>query len=99
MTKTKRNYLIAIVSFFVIVCSLFMATITPAMAKAGSGDVLSGIICGVAARTEDLMQAVVSSAYIFGRAGEIADKKSNEYSVIATDIISCIPDAINSLSK
>ena len=72
---------------------------TPAMAKAGSGDVLSGIICGVAARTEDLMQAVVSSAYIFGRAGEIADKKSNEYSVIATDIISCIPDAINSLSK
>ena len=36
MTKTKRNYLIAIVSFFVIVCSLFMATITPAMAKADS---------------------------------------------------------------
>lgn len=72
---------------------------TPAMAKAGSGDVLSGVISGIAARTDDLLHSVVASSYVFGRAGEIATKKLNEYSVLATDIVNCIPDAINSLFK
>ncbi len=72
---------------------------TPAMAKAGSGDVLSGIICGILARIDDVLSGVVSSAYLFGRAGEIAEKNSNEYSVIASDLINSIPDAINSITK
>lgn len=72
---------------------------TPAMAKAGSGDVLSGVISGITARTDDILHSVVASSYVFGRAGEIATKKLNEYSVLATDIVNCIPDAINSLFK
>ena len=36
MTKTNRNFLIAIVSFVMIVCALFMTAITPAMVKADS---------------------------------------------------------------
>ena len=71
---------------------------TPAMAKAGSGDVLSGVLCGVLARTDGVFMETVASAYLFGRAGEMASVKSNEYSVIASDIVACLPDAINSLN-
>ena len=72
---------------------------TPSMAKAGSGDVLSGIVAGITARTEDTLLAVVASAYIFGRCGEIATDLSNEYTVVATELIDAMPSAINSLFK
>lgn len=72
---------------------------TPAMAKAGSGDVLSGIVAGLTARVEDTLHAVVASAYIFGRCGEIATDATNEYTVTATEIISAMPSAINSLFR
>ncbi len=71
---------------------------TPAMAKAGSGDVLSGVLCGVLARNEGVMAETVASAYLFGRAGEISTAKYNEHSVIASNLVECIPDAINSLN-
>lgn len=67
---------------------------TPALAKGGSGDVLSGIICGITARNEDIFSSVVASSYLFGKAGEIATKEQNEYTVTATDIISVLHKAI-----
>ncbi len=72
---------------------------TPAMAKAGSGDVLSGIIAGMVARNDDAFDAVVASAYTFGRCGEIATDLSNEYTLTASEIISAMPTAINSFFK
>lgn len=73
------------------------ATGTPAMAKAGSGDVLSGVLCGVLARSDDVFHATVASAYVFGRTGEIVTSKFNEYSVVASDLVANISNAINSL--
>ena len=70
---------------------------TPAMAKAGSGDVLSGVLCGVLARSDDVFHATVASAYVFGRTGEIVTSKFNEYSVVASDLVANISNAINSL--
>jgi len=67
------------------------------MAKAGSGDVLSGLICGILSRSDDVFMGVSSACYLFGLAGEIAEKEQNSYSVTASDIIYCIPKAINSL--
>ena len=68
------------------------------LAKAGSGDVLSGIISGVTSRNkDDILGAVLSSTYIFGLAGEIASKKLNEYTVTASDVICCLTDAIDAL--
>lgn len=72
---------------------------TPAMAKAGSGDVLSGILAGITAQNEDVLPAVVVSAYLFGRCGEIAASSSNEYTVTASEIIKAMPSAINSFFK
>jgi NAD(P)H-hydrate epimerase len=68
-----------------------------ALAKAGSGDVLSGIISGVTARNTDILGAVISSAYIFGKASEIAVNEQNEYTVTAMDVIKCLPKAIDNL--
>lgn len=60
---------------------------TPAMAKAGSGDVLAGKIGAFSATAEPLI-ATLRGCYCFGKAGERACKKRGEYSVIASDIIS-----------
>lgn len=70
------------------------------MAKAGSGDVLSGFLAGILSRSvgSDL-EAAVTASYLFGRAGEFAQKKINEFAMTATDIIDNIPEAINSLFK
>lgn len=59
---------------------------TPAMAKAGSGDVLSGMI-GAFAANDDPLHAAVSACWYFGKAGERAAKEKGEYSVLASDII------------
>ncbi len=67
------------------------------MAKAGSGDVLSGFMAGILAREEDLLDAVLTSMYVFGLAGEFAQKKYNEYTITASEVINEIPAVINSL--
>ena len=65
------------------------------MAKGGSGDVLSGFAAGLLNRNEEPFFCVAVAAYLFGRAGEIAAKEQNSYTITATDIIKSIPKAIN----
>ncbi len=69
------------------------------MAKAGSGDVLSGLIAGLLARvqTDDLCETSAAACYIFGKAGESAEKEQNAFTMTASDIISTLPRVINSL--
>ena len=67
------------------------------MATAGSGDVLSGITAALCGYNEDILTAVTAAAYINGRAGELAEKKTNCVSMIASDTVSCIPEAITEL--
>ena len=64
------------------------------MAKAGSGDVLAGMISGLAAQKMDLFEASALGVYLHGLSGDLAKEKLTEYSVIAEDLISFIPDAI-----
>lgn len=64
------------------------------MAKAGSGDVLTGMIAGCTAQGMDLFEACVLGVYLHGFAGDIAKEKLTEYSVMAEDLISFIPEAI-----
>lgn len=64
------------------------------MAKAGSGDVLSGMISGLWAQGMDDFDAVVTGVYLHGLCGDLAKEKLTEYSVNADDLISFIPNAI-----
>lgn len=67
------------------------------MAKAGSGDVLVGMISGLVAQGVDLFDASVIGVYLHGRCGDLAKEELTEYSVMAEDLISYIPFAIKSI--
>ncbi len=68
-----------------------------ALAKAGSGDVLDGVLCGMAANKDDLTKVCAAACYVFGRAAEKAVEEQNEYTVTASDVIGSLSAAINSL--
>lgn len=68
-----------------------------ALAKAGSGDVLTGIIAGFLAQKMSLFEGAKLGVYLHGLAGELASKDLTEYSVMAQDVINYIPKAIKTL--
>ena len=65
---------------------------TPAMAKGGVGDVLSGIL-GALIGKMPIKEALLLGVSLHAIAGEIAEKNKDTESVRATDIISAIPSA------
>ncbi len=71
----------------------FNSTGTPAMAKAGTGDVLTGIILSFLAQKYNPVDAAILGVYFHGLAGEEAKiiyskgYKESEYSILASDII------------
>lgn len=60
------------------------------MAKAGSGDILSGIITGLLAQRMKPFEGAVLGVYIHGAAGDKAAEKMGEYSMLARDIADSI---------
>lgn len=68
-----------------------------ALAKAGSGDVLAGMIAGFTAQKMAGFDASVLAVYLHGLAGELAAKDLSEYGVLASDLLKYIPSAIKSL--
>lgn len=58
----------------------------PGMSTAGSGDVLTGMLCGFAAQMEDDVMAAALSVYIHGLCGDHGAKTVNPYSMTAMDI-------------
>ena len=63
------------------------------MATGGSGDVLTGMIAGLAAQGLSCADAGLCAAYMHGLAGDIAAEEFGEMSLIAGDILNKIPDA------
>ena len=68
-----------------------------ALAKAGTGDVLAGIISGLLAQKMEPLEAAKLGVYLHSRAGEIASEDLTEYSVMASDIPKYLPKAIKEL--
>ena len=68
-----------------------------ALAKAGSGDVLAGIIAGLLAQGMPTFEATKLGVYLHSRAGEIASEKLSEYSVLASDLPKYVSFAIKEL--
>lgn len=66
----------------------------PGMATAGSGDVLSGMIGAFLMQGLDAFNAAKYAVYIHGLAGDLAAKEKSQISLIASDIIAKIPEAI-----
>lgn len=68
-----------------------------ALAKAGTGDVLTGIISALLAQRVKPFEAAIAGVYIHGLAGDIASDDMTQYSVLASDIIDYIPFAISDI--
>ena len=68
-----------------------------ALATAGSGDVLTGIIGGLLAQGSSVSNALVVGAHVHGLAGDLAAAELGGASLIATDVITKLPQAIHSL--
>ncbi|HSW63749.1 MAG TPA: NAD(P)H-hydrate dehydratase [Dissulfurispiraceae bacterium] len=69
------------------------------MATAGAGDVLTGIIAGLVAQKMEPARAAILGVYLHGLAGDIAVGGCGQHSLIATDLISALPDAFLALRK
>ncbi len=67
------------------------------MATAGSGDVLTGIISGLAVQGLDLPDAAVAGVWVHGHAGDLAARALTALSVTAPDLIEFLPIAFNDL--
>ena len=76
---------------------VFNTTGNGGMATAGSGDVLTGIITGLLARGYQRLEACTVGMYLHGLAGDIAAAELGEESLLARDLIRCLPKAFLSL--
>src|SRR5271168_1256331 len=66
----------------------------PAMAKGGSGDILTGIVAAMLAQFPgDVGRAVETAVYLHGLAGDFAAKAMDEHTVLATDTVTHLSDA------
>ena len=66
----------------------------PAMAKGGSGDILTGIVAAMLAQfPDDVARAVESAVYLHGLAGDFAAHAMDEHTVLATDTVTHLSDA------
>jgi NAD(P)H-hydrate repair Nnr-like enzyme with NAD(P)H-hydrate dehydratase domain len=75
------------------------ATGGAALAKAGSGDVLTGMISGLCAQGLSIEDAACLGVYLHGLAGDIAASELTEYGVLASDLLRFIPRAISALRE
>ncbi|MCM8801568.1 MAG: NAD(P)H-hydrate dehydratase [Candidatus Omnitrophica bacterium] len=66
----------------------------PGMATAGSGDVLTGMIASFLGQGLDAFAAAKYAVYLHGLAGDLAAKEKTQISMLASDIIQKIPEAI-----
>ncbi len=70
-----------------------------AMATAGSGDVLAGIIGAMMAQGLEPFDAAVTGTYIHGAAGDLARDEIGQSGLLAGDILSFIPSVMTQLQN
>lgn len=72
---------------------------TPALATAGTGDVLTGLMVGLVAQGMKPEIASIAAVYIHGVAGRMAEKEHGSYGVCAEDVADNIGKAIKSIME
>ena len=70
-----------------------------ALAKGGSGDMLTGFMCGTAARGIDGFDAAAVAAYTLGMSAEISSAEKTEYCVTAKDLIKNLHNSVRRLTS
>lgn len=71
---------------------------SPAMAKGGSGDVLTGLIAGlIAQHPKEVALAVCAAVYLHGLCGQLGAQDKTEQCLLASELIDYLPGAIRAL--
>ena len=71
----------------------------PGLASAGTGDVLTGAIAGLAVQGLNLYDAAACGVYLHSKAGEMVKDKLGDAGMIATDLLPALPMAIKQLKE
>lgn len=67
------------------------------MAKAGSGDVLAGVIVGILAQQCEPYTSACLGVFLHGLAGDMARDKKGAYSVLASDLVAEISSVLKNI--
>lgn len=70
-----------------------------AMAKAGAGDVLAGVITALAAQGKDAFESAALGVYLHACGGDEAQRQKGSYSVLARDLIRGIEKCMSANRK
>lgn len=70
-----------------------------AMATAGSGDVLSGVIGAFLAAGRSVRESAVAGVYVHGLSGDICRRKIGDYGTTASDIAVFVAEALRKLTE
>jgi NAD(P)H-hydrate epimerase len=66
----------------------------PGMATGGTGDILTGMVAGLVAQNPGrVAAAVIAAVHLHGLAGDVARESMGEYSLVATDLLTALPEA------
>ncbi|MGH9516826.1 MAG: NAD(P)H-hydrate dehydratase [Terriglobales bacterium] len=72
----------------------------PGMATGGTGDILTGVVSGMLAQhPKSAFLAVLTAVYLHGLAGDVAEESTGEQSVVATDLITALPEAFRRIRE
>ncbi|RPI61557.1 MAG: NAD(P)H-hydrate dehydratase [Planctomycetaceae bacterium] len=71
----------------------------PGMATGGTGDVLTGLIAALIGQKFSPFDAACLAVHCHGRAGDMAAQCLGQMSMIATDLLDYLPDAINQMME
>jgi NAD(P)H-hydrate epimerase len=64
------------------------------MAVGGMGDVLTGIVAGIAAQCRDLDQAARAGVFVHAQAGDLASRRG-ERGLLASEVIEQVRPCVN----
>jgi NAD(P)H-hydrate epimerase len=71
----------------------------PGLASAGTGDVLAGVIAGLAAQGVPLFEAAAGGVYLHAKAGEMVKDKLGDAGMVASDLVPALPLVIKQLKE
>ncbi len=96
---TEWNAVVVLKGAFTVVAApggrvMIMPFANPALASAGSGDVLAGAIVGLRAQGMDAFEAAVAGAFLHGLAGELARAELGDMGVVAGDLPARLTQAL-----